>query len=106
MLERAVEEGDLASGQPVDALAHVLLAAADRVFAAFVDQLLSVDAVAAEQYAAIASSRERAGRPIGGFDALIAGVCRSKGAALATRNVADFEGTGLEIIDPWLQTSR
>lgn len=29
MLERAVEEGDLTPGQPVDALAHVLLAAAD-----------------------------------------------------------------------------
>lgn len=29
MLERAVGEGDLAAGQPVDALAHVLLAAAD-----------------------------------------------------------------------------
>jgi hypothetical protein len=29
MLERAAEEGDLAPGQPVDALAHVLLAAAD-----------------------------------------------------------------------------
>jgi hypothetical protein len=29
MLERAVEEGDLAAGDPVDALAHVLLAAAD-----------------------------------------------------------------------------
>ena len=29
MLERAVEEGHLAAGQPVDVLAHVLLAAAD-----------------------------------------------------------------------------
>jgi AcrR family transcriptional regulator len=29
MLELAVEEGDLAAGQPVEALAHVLLAAAD-----------------------------------------------------------------------------
>ena len=29
MLERAVEEGDLASGQPVNALAHILLAAAN-----------------------------------------------------------------------------
>ena len=29
MLERAIEEGDLASSQPADALAHVLLAAAD-----------------------------------------------------------------------------
>jgi AcrR family transcriptional regulator len=29
MLERAVEEGDLAPNQPVDALAHILLASAD-----------------------------------------------------------------------------
>jgi AcrR family transcriptional regulator len=31
MLDRAVEEGDLAAGQPLDALAHVLLAAADEM---------------------------------------------------------------------------
>ena len=64
-----------------------------------------MDSGAAGHYAAIASSRERAGRPIAGFDALIAAVCRSRGAALATRNVAGFEGTGIEIIDPWAQTS-
>jgi hypothetical protein len=23
---------------------------------------------------------------------------------LATRNVSDFDGTGIEIIDPWLQS--
>jgi toxin FitB len=44
-----------------------------------------------------------AGKPIAGFDALIAGTCRSHGAALATRNVSDFDGTGIEVIDPWLQ---
>ena len=27
--------------------------------------------------------------------ALIAAVCRSQGAALATRNVSDFDGTGI-----------
>jgi len=82
---------------------QVLLAAADEVFAAFADQILPVDAAAAEHYAVIASSRERAGKPIAGFDALIAAVCRSQGAALATRNVSDFGGTGIEIINPWLQ---
>lgn len=81
---------------------EVLLAAADEIFAAFADQVLQVDAAAAEQYAVIASSRERAGRPISGFNALIAAVCRSRGAALATRNVSDFDGTGIELIDPWL----
>jgi toxin FitB len=81
---------------------QVLLAAADEVFSAFADQVLPVDNAAAEHYAVIASGRERAGKPIAGFGALIAAVCRSRGAALATRNVSDFEGAGIEVIDPWL----
>jgi toxin FitB len=83
---------------------QALLAAADDVFAAFADQVLPVDTAAAEQYSVIASSCERAGKPIAGFDALIAAVCRSRSAALATRNVSDFNGTGIEVIDPWLRT--
>ena len=83
---------------------QVLVAAAAEIFAAFADQVLPVDGAATEHYAVIASSRERAGNPIAGFDALIAAVCRSNGAALATRNVSDFDGTGIEIINPWLQS--
>jgi predicted nucleic acid-binding protein len=82
---------------------QALAVAADGVFSAFADQVLPVDATAAEQYAVIAGVRERAGKPIAGFDALIAAVCRARGAALATRNVSDFEGTGIEVIDPWLE---
>lgn len=82
---------------------QALLTAADEIFSAFDDQILPLDTAAAEYYAVIAGSCERAGRPIGGFDALIAAVCRSQGAALATRNVTDFDGTGVEIVDPWLQ---
>ena len=82
---------------------QVLLTAASDIFQTFEDQVLPVDATAAEHYAIIASSREQAGKPIAGFDALIAAVCRSQGATLATRNVSDFDGTGIEIIDPWLQ---
>jgi toxin FitB len=83
---------------------QVLLAAADDIFSTFEDQVLPVDAAAAEHYAAITSRRERAGKPIAGFDALIAAVCRCQSAALATRNVSDFDGTGIEVIDPWLQS--
>lgn len=82
---------------------QALLAAADEIFSAFAEQILQADISAAEHYAVIASGRERARKPIAGFDALIAAVCRSQGAALATRNVSDFDGTGIEIIDPWLQ---
>lgn len=81
---------------------QVLLTAADDTFSAFEDQILQVDTAVAEHYAVVASTRERAGKPIASMDALIAAVCRSRNAALATRNVADFDGTGIEIIDPWL----
>jgi predicted nucleic acid-binding protein len=80
---------------------QVLLDAADDAFRAFADQVLPVDVPAAEHYAIIASAREQSGRPISGFDALIAGICRSRGAVLATRNLPDFAGTGIDVIDPW-----
>jgi predicted nucleic acid-binding protein len=79
----------------------VLLDAAEDIFRAFADQVLPVDEAAAVHYAAIASTRERAGKPIAGLDALIAGVCRSRGARLATRNQPDFDGIGVEVINPW-----
>lgn len=82
---------------------QVLLAAADEVFEAFTDQVLPVDDHAAEHYAVIASSRGRTGKPIAGFDALIAAVCRAHGATLATRDGPDFDGTGIEVVDPWRQ---
>jgi predicted nucleic acid-binding protein len=33
----------------------------------------------------------------------MAAVCCSQGAALATRNVSDFDDTGIEVINPWRQ---
>lgn len=83
---------------------QVLLDTADDIFRSFSDQVLPVDETAAEHYAIIACARERAGRRIGGFDALIAAICRARGAALATRNLPDFDGTGIEVIDPWALT--
>ncbi len=59
------------------------------------------DASSAAHYAALVSARERAGRPIGVADGQIAAVCRNLGATLATRNTGDFEGTGIDLIDPW-----
>lgn len=52
-------------------------------------------------YATIAAVRARRGRPISVFDAQIAAIPRSNGAELATRNVADFDGCGVRVINPW-----
>jgi toxin FitB len=41
------------------------------------------------------------GRPIGQFDAQIAAIAVASKLKLATRNIADFEGLGLALINPW-----
>ena len=71
------------------------------MFAAFEERVLPFDAKAAMPYAMIVSDRDRAGRPIDGLDAQIPSICRGHGAALATRNSNDFQGTGTDVIDPW-----
>ena len=64
-------------------------------------RVLPFDSGAAREFANVAASRRRAGRPISEADARIAAIARSHGAALATRNVGDFAGCKLELIDPW-----
>jgi predicted nucleic acid-binding protein len=87
----------LPDGRRKDRLAAVAAA----VFAEFDDVVLAFDAPAARRYATIVSDRERAGRPITAADAQIAAICASREAALATRNTGDFDGTGIQVIDPW-----
>ncbi len=67
----------------------------------FHGRVLPFDERASVRYADIVAGRERAGRPIGVADAQIAAICRDPGAILATRNMADFEETGIELLNPW-----
>lgn len=67
----------------------------------FPGRVLTFDSPAAREFAVIASGRRSKGRPISAFDAQIAAIARANGAAVATRNVADFEGCGVDVIDPW-----
>ena len=71
----------------------------------FSGRILPFDSPAAVAFAEIAAERRHEGRPISQADAQIAAIARSRGAALATRNVPDFEGCGVEIINPWSSAS-
>ncbi len=84
----------------------LLLKAVFRMFdELFAGRLLPFDAEAAMNYALIASDRRRAGRPISQFDAQIAAIARSREGRLATRNVSDFEGCGIVVVNPWVEQS-
>ena len=67
----------------------------------FMDRILPFDREAARDYADIAAMRRAAGRTVLPADSQIAAIARSRGMAIATRNVRDFENIGIEVIDPW-----
>ena len=78
-----------------------LVATAAAVFADFDDVILPFDARAARRYGGIVAGCESVGRPITTADAQIAAICASRQATLATRNTADFEVTGISLLNPW-----
>ena len=67
----------------------------------FENRVVSFDEAAAQAAGVIAAEQRRAGRPVEIRDVQIAGVARSRKAALATRNRKHFEGLGLPLVDPW-----
>ena len=56
---------------------------------------------AAAAYAELFAARRRAGRPTAPLDLMIAAIARANDASMVTRNVDDFEGCGLALINPW-----
>lgn len=79
-----------------------LEADAQRLFAEeFAGRVLPFDQEAALHYAAIIERRRAIGRPLEGFDGLIAAIAAAAGFAVATRNTADFEDCGIPLVNPW-----
>lgn len=90
----------LPAGKRRSALAGVI---EDMLGEDFTGRILPFDSAAAVAFAEIAATRRQAGRPIAQADAQIAAIARSRGAALATRNVPDFEGCGIDVVNPWTE---
>lgn len=55
----------------------------------------------AEHYASIAAARQKKGQSTETLDVQIAAIARSRGFAVATRNVRHFADCGIEVINPW-----
>jgi toxin FitB len=78
-----------------------LLAAIERTLTIFAGRILPYDDAGARVYAHMQESRRLSGVPLSVEDGMIAAICSTRGAELATRNVRDFEGLGLELVNPW-----
>ena len=64
-------------------------------------EILPYDEPAARVFAEIQDARRRMGRPLSTEDGMIAAICLARGASLATRNISDFDGLGVELVNPW-----
>lgn len=79
-----------------------LAAAAHSAFGGmFRDRVLPFDRLAAHAYPGIAAGPRRGGRPISQADCQIAAITASRGGTVATRNVRDFEGIEIAVVNPW-----
>jgi predicted nucleic acid-binding protein len=67
----------------------------------FADHILPIDREIAHLWGDLTARATRAGRALHTADGLIAATALHHGLRLMTRNVRDFEPTGVLIIDPW-----
>lgn len=67
----------------------------------FADRIFDLTEEAALAYGDVMGAASRLGRGMSAPDGMIAAIARVNGGRLATRNLADFRTTGLELISPW-----
>jgi hypothetical protein len=79
-----------------------LLQEAEVTFARdFASRILAFDEPAARMFGSIVAARRIQGRPMGIADGQIAAIARCCHASLATRDTDDFEGCGVQLVNPW-----
>jgi toxin FitB len=64
-------------------------------------QTLDFDKTSAHHFGSIAASREAKARDPQVIDMQLAAQAAAYGATIATRNVRDFEWTGVRVVNPW-----
>ncbi len=72
-----------------------------QVFPLFAGRVLNFDAKSADAFSKVVVDANAAGNDIAFPDAAIAAISLASGFQLATRNVRDFRGTQIAIVNPW-----
>ena len=84
-------------GRNRDALSAIIEAVVDR----YADRVLPFDAECSRWYGLVLADARASGKPIATADAMIAATARAHGMIVATRDLNDFAGAGVDLIDPW-----
>jgi toxin FitB len=64
----------------------------------FAGRILVVDAQVADRWGCLLG---QAGRPLPAIDSLLGATAAHHGLSIVTRNMRDFAGLGIEVINPW-----
>ena len=72
-----------------------------RLFREYEHSILSLERNGAEWAAEFRVQAQSSGRTLELGDALIAGIARANDLAVATRNITDFDGLDVEVVNPW-----
>lgn len=67
----------------------------------FGERVLPLDVPVMMTWGALVARMEAGGKQIPAIDSLLAATAVQHGLALATRNVRDFQPTGISIVNPW-----
>ena len=78
-----------------------LFQATSRLIDRFGPRVYALDRRCAEAAGELIGTARRQGRQLERLDAQIAGIAAVYGLTLVTRNIRDFETTGLDLLDPW-----
>ena len=78
-----------------------LMRTIDGIQADYEGRILQFDERSAGEYGKLCAARRKAGRPIETKDAMIASIAIQNGATLATRNIRDFDGLGVRLVNPF-----
>ena len=71
------------------------------LIAEYEDQVLPVKRKEAEWAARLRAQAHLSGRVLHLSDALIAGTAKSHNLSIATRNIGDFDGLDVDVLNPW-----
>jgi len=73
----------------------------EKIRESYKNQFFPITAEVAEKWGEMNAKCRKAGNPLPVIDGLIAATAAVSGSILVTRNISDFEKTGIRLMNPW-----